>query len=57
MLFLLVPDSACDQEGAMDELRQVSAAGLSAGIVAVFGAIVDGIFPVYAPDEESSSSC
>ena len=51
MLVLLVPNSGCDEEGAMDEFRQVSA-----GIVAVFGAIVDGVFAVYAPDEESTSS-
>ena len=56
MLFLLAPNPGCDEEGAMDEFRQVSAQGLSAGIVAVFGAIVDGIFAVYVPDETSSSS-
>ena len=40
----------------MDKFRRVSAAELSAGIVAAFAAIVDGIFAVQAPDEESSRS-
>ena len=56
MLLLLAPNSGCDQEGAMDEFHQVSAEVLSAGIIALFGTIADGIFAVYAPDEESSST-
>ena len=56
MLFLLAPSMGCDEQGAVDEFRKVSAQGLSSGLQSIFGAIMDGIFAVYVPEESSSSS-
>ena len=56
LLFLIAPVAGCDEEGAMDEFRRVSAEGLSAGLQSMFAAVMDGLFAVYVPDESSSSS-
>jgi hypothetical protein len=56
MLFLLAPSMGCDEEGAVDEFRRVSAEGLSSGLQSMFAAIMDGLFAIYVPEESSSSS-
>ncbi len=52
----LVPALGCDDQSSIDEFRTASAAGLSTGIQAMFGALVEGMIAVYEPDGESSSA-
>jgi hypothetical protein len=55
-LFLLAPAAGCDEQGAVDEFRRVSADGLSSGLQSMFAAVMDGLFAIYTPEESSSSS-
>ena len=50
VLLLLAPVTGCDEE----KFRSASAEGLSTGIQAIFGAIVEGAFAIYTPSESDS---
>ena len=47
VLLLLAPVTGCDDE----KFRAASAEGLSTGIQAIFGAVVEGMIAIYTPSE------